>query len=505
VEIGLYGKLPTHGDFLRRRVPDAFVEVWDAWLQQSIAESRTVLADRWLDAYLTSPVWRFALGAGVCGPEAVAGVLAPSVDRVGRYFPLTLMWCAPAELSALEVALRYQRWFEQAEQLLIDTLGLEQIDFAEFDLAVSELDVHLEPLPAARHWHAQDLVPMLAGQGAAWRLPLPAASQWGDAIMQLLGAQIRESFQPLAIWWTEGSAAIDPSALLTSGLPAAQRFAAMLDGSWAASEWAEVGIEAAPEPARSEEDSGSAPPAAVVQEKSLRCRSAGRTDVGTARSSNQDAYLERPELGLWALADGMGGLSHGDLASRMVCDALAELRPRASLDDLVEEVSRSLERVNEYLRRSALRATHAVQSGSTVVALLVSGKQCAVLWAGDSRAYRLRDGLLSQLMTDHSWNDPGGNTDAQAITRAVGGEDTLELDVLRSDARTGDRFLLCSDGLYRVLDVAEILRGLAPADPAASCSALIARALELGAKDNVTVVVVDCNAVDQADVADDER
>jgi serine/threonine protein phosphatase PrpC len=128
-----------------------------------------------------------------------------------------------------------------------------------------------------------------------------------------------------------------------------------------------------------------------------------------------------------------------------------------------------------------------------------------VLWAGDSRAYRLRDGLLSQLMTDHSWNDPGGNTDAQAITRAVGGEDTLELDVLRSDARTGDRFLLCSDGLYRVLDVAEILRGLAPADPAASCSALIARALELGAKDNVTVVVVDCNAVDQGDVADDER
>jgi type VI secretion system protein ImpM len=505
VEIGLYGKLPTHGDFLRRRVPDVFAEAWDSWLQQSIAASRSMLADRWLDAYLTSPVWRFALSAGVCGPEPVAGVLAPSVDRVGRYFPLTLVWTAPRELTALELALRYQRWFEQAEQLLIDTLALEQIDFAAFDVAVAELDGHLEPLPAARHWHAQDLVPMLAGQGAAWRLPLPAASQWGDALMQLLGAQIRESFNPLAIWWTEGSAAIDPSGLFTSGLPAPQRFAAMLDGSWAASEWAEVGVEPATEPGPGDQDSSSAPADAVVQEKRLRCRSAGRTDVGTARSSNQDAYLERPELGLWALADGMGGLSHGELASRMVCDALAELHPRASLDDLVEEVSRSLERVNEYLRRSALRATNAVQSGSTVVALLISGKQCAVLWAGDSRAYRLRDGLLSQLMTDHSWKDPGGGIDAQAITRAVGGEDALDLEVLRTDARTGDRFLLCSDGLYRVLDVAEILRGLAAADPAASCSALIARALELGATDNVTVVVVDSNAADEGADADGQQ
>jgi type VI secretion system protein ImpM len=429
-------------------------------------------------------------------------VLAPSVDRVGRYFPLTLMWNAPLELTAVEVALRYQRWFEQAEQLLIDTLGLEQIDFAAFDLAVSELDVHLEPLPAARHWHTQDLVAMLAGQGAAWRLPLPAASQWGDATMQLLGAQIRESLNPLALWWTEGSAAIDPSALFTSGLPAPQRFAAMLDGSWAASQWAEVGVEAATEPVPAERDSNSGPAEAVAQDHRLQCGSAGRTDIGTARSSNQDAYLERPEVGLWALADGMGGLSHGDLASRMVCDALAELRPRASLDDLVEEASRNLERVNEYLRRSAQRASNAEQSGSTVVALLISGKQCAVLWAGDSRAYRLRDGLLSQLMTDHSWSDPSGDSDAQAITRAVGGEDALDLEVLRTDARSGDRFLLCSDGLYRALDVAEIVRGLAAPDAAASCSALIARALQLGAKDNVTVVVVDCHAADTGDETD---
>jgi serine/threonine protein phosphatase PrpC len=99
------------------------------------------------------------------------------------------------------------------------------------------------------------------------------------------------------------------------------------------------------------------------------------------------------------------------------------------------------------------------------------------------------------LMTDHSWHSADGTADTQAITRAVGGDEALDLEVLRTDARAGDRFLLCSDGLYRVLDVAEILRGLAAADAAACCSALIARALELGASDNVTVVVVDCHPV----------
>ncbi len=91
LEVGFYGKLPSHGDFLRRRVSDAFVGVWDGWLQECLTASRASLGDRWLDIYLTSPVWRFACAAGVCGRSPVIGVMAPSVDRVGRYFPLTLV------------------------------------------------------------------------------------------------------------------------------------------------------------------------------------------------------------------------------------------------------------------------------------------------------------------------------------------------------------------------------------------------------------------------------
>src|SRR5919108_3251464 len=120
VEVGIYGKLPSHGDFLRRRVPPEFLTPWDEWLQAGIAASRTALAQQWVDVYLTSPVWRFALSARACGRAAIAGLMAPSVDRVGRFFPLTLMWRLPAELPPLAFASLTQNALAPAEQLLID-------------------------------------------------------------------------------------------------------------------------------------------------------------------------------------------------------------------------------------------------------------------------------------------------------------------------------------------------------------------------------------------------
>src|SRR4030095_14353699 len=95
MDVGLFGKLPSHGDFLRRRVPDAFVLAWDAWLQLSIAASRELLGERWLDVFLTSPAWRFSFSAGICGPAPIAGLMVPSVDRVGRDFSITVAGAAP--------------------------------------------------------------------------------------------------------------------------------------------------------------------------------------------------------------------------------------------------------------------------------------------------------------------------------------------------------------------------------------------------------------------------
>ena len=136
----------------------------------------------------------------------------------------------------------------------------------------------------------------------------------------------------------------------------------------------------------------------------------------------------------------------------MVCDALADFVPDASFEDTIDGARERMQQVNEHLvRAGSAVALDGVRSGSTVVALLVRGTRCAVLWAGDSRVYRWRGGRLEQLTRDHSLAESDGATgrDAHAITRAVGGEATLTLDVHRDGVRAGDRFLLCSDGLTR--------------------------------------------------------
>src|SRR5689334_2400335 len=135
--IGFYGKLPSHGDFLRRRVSDDFVEHWDRWLQDVLVASKNVLGNDWLDIYLTSPVWRFACAAPACGPTSVIGVMAPSVDRVGRYFPLTIVAELPDESASSAVGA--DAFFDAAEQLMIETLEADPVDFPQFDERVARL------------------------------------------------------------------------------------------------------------------------------------------------------------------------------------------------------------------------------------------------------------------------------------------------------------------------------------------------------------------------------
>jgi type VI secretion system protein ImpM len=486
MEVGLYGKLPTHGDFLRRRVADDFIAAWDPWLQSCIAESRAVLGEQWLSVYLTSPVWRFALGPRVCGAAPAAGLLVPSVDRVGRYFPLTLVWPTPITLSTLEVAIHFQHGFECAERLLLDTLALEHFEFADFDQRVMELADKFGPVPqpGTLRMTKESATAVVLSNARPWYIPLQQMSALYAPALQLLGSHLDARPDTGGMWWTDGSAVIAPNWLMTRGLPDPRSYTAMLDGEWAAAGWNVA--EAESEPGRT-----SVPPPAA--RGLLQATSAARTDRGPVRATNQDALIERQDMGLWAVADGMGGLSNGEIASRMVCDCLAECPISANLDEQIEAVVEQLRRVNDYLRRAATRAVNPVQSGSTVVVLLIRQHECAILWAGDSRAYRLRDGLLSQMTKDHSWAALGG-ADEQVITRAVGAEDHLELDVVRSDVRDADRYMLCSDGICRVLDpgvLRELLQTLAPAP---CCKQLIAQSIAQGGTDNLTAVIVDCTA-----------
>jgi len=482
VDVGLYGKLPSHGDFLRLRTSDAFVSAWDGWLQDCMSASRTALGDRWLDVYLTSPVWRFAAEGGACGPAPVLGLIVPSVDRVGRYFPLTIVAELPAETGLPRITAATQ-FFTAAERLVIETLEAEYVDFEVFDQRVTHLADHLALVGVAPPVVLdRSAASVLEGDSVGyWQLPIGSAEDLGSAFEQLLFQRLSAAYSPLTLWWSDGSSVVEPSWLVVRGLPHPDTFVALLDGSWAQHRWRPVA-------ARVER------PAAgtlLAEDRQLSFRSAAASDVGRVRQINQDAFIERTEVGLWAVADGLGGHSDGEHASRMVCDALADFTP-SSFEETIEAVRVRLQEVNDHLLLAATRSLLGERSGSTVVALIARGSKCAILWAGDSRVYRWRKGRFEQLTQDHSPASlPGGPTASNAVTRAVGAQSALDLDLCCEQVRPGDRFLLCSDGLTRTVPEPQIKELVENPDIRSSVTELVSTTLAAGAPDNVTALLVE--------------
>jgi serine/threonine protein phosphatase PrpC len=235
---------------------------------------------------------------------------------------------------------------------------------------------------------------------------------------------------------------------------------------------------------------------------SSRGDSAGRTDPGKVRSANEDALIDRPDIGLWAVADGVGGAMAGARASGLVVDALAGVRSPESAQAFLDEVRERLRMVNEQLIVEARAISADATMASTVVILLFFEGFFACAWAGDSRLYLMRDGVLQQVTRDHSEvqellqagsisaeqarNHPRGNV----ITRAVGAQEELALEVVQDRICPGDLFLLCSDGLTKMLADAEIASALDGRPPAVLVDELIEATLERGAIDNVTILAV---------------
>ena len=232
-------------------------------------------------------------------------------------------------------------------------------------------------------------------------------------------------------------------------------------------------------------------------------RAGSATDVGRKRARNEDSLILRPEIGLWAVADGMGGHGYGDVASRMAVDALKGVSPAPSGEALLAAVEEALLAANQEMRAFAERQGHALM-GTTLVTLLMFGGHFACLWCGDSRAYLLRDGALRQLTRDHSEMqdliDRGVLDPEEAklwprrgvLTRALGAMEAPELDLVSDRWAPGDAFLLCSDGLTAHWEDSDIAAALVGQDPQAVCDGLIALTLQRGASDNVTVMVLRC-------------
>lgn len=227
--VGWYGKLPTLGDFASRRLEPEFIEPWDHWLAEGIAALRRAQPDAWLDAYLQSPTWRFLLmpGAipGAMGERALAGVLMPSVDRVGRYFPFTAVQALPALPQRPEQVDALLNALHELDDLAVDAMHDDwDIERLEAELAKLALP-QVEAPPAA----SAPLAQVLAGHAER-----ALVEHGGQAdLVRLLSASAASSWQRaahgLCFWLADaGEAAASPRLLVTRGLPGRETFTALL-------------------------------------------------------------------------------------------------------------------------------------------------------------------------------------------------------------------------------------------------------------------------------------
>jgi len=218
--VGFFGKVPCVGDFVKRRLAPDFVTAWDEWLQRGMHAAREQVGGGWHDLFLTSPVWRFALDPGVAGSEAVCGVMVPSMDRVGRLFPLTIALTIP-DGRATGLVTGAAAWLLAAEAEAIAVVTGEIPDLDSFDARVAALP---ETVSAAS-WQA----PPAWQAGDGWFIPMdeqagPASAWQSLALSALAGA--RSS----VVFWTSGSDLVMPGLFVAETLPAGEQFRVLLDG-----------------------------------------------------------------------------------------------------------------------------------------------------------------------------------------------------------------------------------------------------------------------------------
>ena len=223
-----YGKLPAKGDFLSRNLPRDFIDTWDDWLQSGMNASRQALGEDWLQTYLTSPLWRFVLPCGICGSNAWCGVLMPSMDKVGRYFPMAVVKMLPPAMSPICVALQNDTWFEGIESILLDSLDNESIDMDQFGHAVE----------AVIFAEADSLAiesPLETGVGV--RISVSESQGIAKSLLAFAAPEIQQRTAGLTAFWGNGSELVGPGMLLSKGLPSANMFTALLNGDWTVNGW----------------------------------------------------------------------------------------------------------------------------------------------------------------------------------------------------------------------------------------------------------------------------
>lgn len=231
-------------------------------------------------------------------------------------------------------------------------------------------------------------------------------------------------------------------------------------------------------------------------------RYSAASHVGRVRKVNEDSILSLPDQRIWVVSDGMGGHEAGDFASQTIVDTIAMIPPELPPADLMRALRQTILSAHDRILHAARNRFHTTV-GATVVALLLTDTHFVAFWAGDSRIYLLRDDELEMITSDHSvvgefvaagqltWDEAEHHPHSNAITRAVGVGETLELDKVRGEVLPGDRFLLCSDGLTKYAGFPLLTAMLRNAPIETVAERLLQHALESGGADNISIIVVD--------------
>jgi len=226
--LGLYGKLPTHGDFVQRNLPGGFVSEWDSWLQGFVAGTKEKIGDGWLDIYLTSPIWRFVFSHGVIDEHMWAGIMMPSVDHVGRYYPFTIAGKLPDYANPLEFIALQGQWYTDMEELALRALDGEfELDELLEELSVVEYRADSMYQPAATEL-----------ESFAMNMELEFEEQSATSVYPfLLDVFMRKAMNSYSVWSTAGSEFVAPCLFSVQNLPPVSKSPAMLDGNWEAWGW----------------------------------------------------------------------------------------------------------------------------------------------------------------------------------------------------------------------------------------------------------------------------
>lgn len=240
----------------------------------------------------------------------------------------------------------------------------------------------------------------------------------------------------------------------------------------------------------------------ITMRRAIKWDAFTATDVGCVREVNEDSLLSRSEVGLWAVADGMGGYEAGEIASAMVVDCLAEIENVDYFTDFVDLVENKLIEANTNIYEYAEIMCNRRMMGTTIVSLIIKGRIGACLWAGDSRLYRYRNNELQQLSQDHSQveeliqqgflerENAASHPEANVITRAIGACEDVFISLNVFSTQIGDTYLLCSDGLHNSVDKEKIVQALDKTDLESASEDLLSQAIDNNVADNVSLIII---------------